>query len=62
MKVVSLEIRSLKSPLQCLCVTGLLLATLAALRAFNQHQAKSAAIHFEELPVEVITTLNLSVK
>ena len=29
----------------------------AALRAFNRHQATSAAISFEEVPADVITTL-----
>jgi hypothetical protein len=41
-------------------MTGSLLAIVAALRVFNHHQAKSAAIYFEELPQEVVITLRLS--
>jgi len=55
----SLEQSALDSLPQFLCMTGALLATVAALRAFNHHQAKSAAIYFEELPREEITTLGL---
>ncbi len=61
MQFASLEQSALKSLLQFLCMTGSLLAVVVALRAFNQHQAKAAAIYFEELPTEVITTLKLSV-
>jgi hypothetical protein len=57
---VSLEQNALNSLPQFLYMTGSLLAIVAALRVFNHHQAKSAAIYFEELPTEVITTLRLS--
>jgi hypothetical protein len=56
----SLEQRALSSLPQFLCMTGALLTIIAALRASNHHQAKSAAIYFEELPSEVIITLKLS--
>ena len=55
------EQTALNSVPQFLILTGSLLAIVAALRAFNHQQAKSAAIYFEELPEEVITTLRLSV-
>ena len=61
MKFVSLEQRAFTHPPALLVIIGSLLALLAALRAFNHHQAKHAAIYFEELPVEVLTTLKLSV-
>lgn len=57
----SIEQNALDSLPQFLCITGSLLAIIAALRAFNHFQAKSAAIYFEEIPAEVITTLKLSV-
>jgi hypothetical protein len=60
MKFASLEQSAFNSLPQFLCMTGSLLAIVAALRVFNQHQAKSAAIYFEELPPDVITTLKLS--
>jgi hypothetical protein len=60
MRFASLEQHALNSLPQFLCMTGFLLAIIAALRAFNHHQARSAAIYFEELPPEIITTLRLS--
>jgi hypothetical protein len=57
---VSLEQNALHSLSQFLCMAGSLLAIVGALRGFNHHQAKSAAIYFEELPTEVLTTLRLS--
>lgn len=61
MQFATFEQRTLSSLPQFLLLTGSLLAMIAALRALNHHQAKSAAIHFEELPTDVITTLKLSV-
>jgi hypothetical protein len=60
MKFTSIERSALDSLPKVFWMAGSLLATLAALRVFNHHQAKSAAIYFEELPTEVITTLRLS--
>jgi hypothetical protein len=60
MKFTSIERTALNSLAKFLCLAGSLLAIIAALRAFNHYQAKSAAIYFEELPAEVITTLRLS--
>ena len=60
MKFVSLEQRALSNLPALFIMTTSLLVLLAALRAFNQRQAASAAIYFEELSVEVITTLKLS--
>jgi hypothetical protein len=57
---VSLEQSSFHSLPQFLCMTVFLFAIIAVLRALNHYQAKSAAIYFEELPMEVITTLRLS--
>jgi hypothetical protein len=57
----SLEQNAMDSLPRFLGMTGSLLAIVAALRIFNHHQAKSAAIYFEELPTEVLTTLRLSV-
>jgi hypothetical protein len=57
---VSLEQSALDGLPQFLYMTGSLLAIVAALRVFNHHQAKSAAIYFEELPTEVLTILRLS--
>jgi hypothetical protein len=62
MKFASLEQTVLTSPPRFLCITGFLLAIISALRVFNHHRAKSAAIYFEELPAEVLTTLNLSTR
>jgi hypothetical protein len=55
------EQNALNSMPQFLILTVSLLAFIAALRVFNHQQAKSAAIYFEELPEEVMTTLKLSV-
>jgi hypothetical protein len=60
MKFASLEQSAFSSLPKFLCMAGSLVAIIAALRAFNHYQAKSAAIYFEELPAEVITTLRLS--
>ena len=60
MRFASLEQRALNSLPRFLCVTGVLVAVVAALRVFNYYRAKTAAIYFEELPEEVITTLGLS--
>lgn len=60
LKFTELEQSAFRSLPEFLCMTVSLLAIIAALRAFNQYQAKSAAIYFEELPVEVVTTLRLS--
>jgi hypothetical protein len=60
MQFASREQRAIESPPQFLYLTGSLLVLVTALRAFNHHQAKSAAIYFEELPAEVLTTLKLS--
>jgi hypothetical protein len=60
MKFTSIERSALNSFPTFLCMAGCLLAIIAALRTFNHHQAKSAAIYFEELPIDVITTLRLS--
>jgi hypothetical protein len=60
MKCASLEQRALEGLPQFLGMTGSLFAVVAALRAFNYYRAKTAAIYFEELPPEVITTLRLS--
>jgi hypothetical protein len=54
------EQSALNSLPQFLFMVGSLLAIIATLRVFNHHQAKSAAIYFEEVPAEVITTLRLS--
>lgn len=56
----SIEKNALNSLPQFLYMTGSLLAIVGALRTLNYHEAKSAAIYFEELPQEVITTLRLS--
>jgi hypothetical protein len=60
MKFVSLEQHAFTHLPALLAIIGFLMVVLVALRAFNHRQAKSAAIYFEELPVEVITTLKLS--
>ena len=60
MRFASLEQRALNSLPRFLCVTGVLVAVVAALRVFNYYRAKTAGIYFEELPEEVITTLGLS--
>jgi hypothetical protein len=61
MKFTSIERSALDSLPKFLCMAASLLAIIAAIRAFNHYQAKSAAIYFEELPAEVITTLRLSI-
>jgi len=38
----------------------ILVGCALALHAYNDHRGKSAVIHFEEIPDEVITTLKLS--
>jgi hypothetical protein len=61
MKFVSLEQRAFTYLPALLVIIGSLIVVLVALRVFNHHEAKAAAIYFEELPVEVLTTLKLSV-
>jgi hypothetical protein len=61
MRFALLEQSTINSLPQFFCMTGSLVAVIAALRAFNHYEAKSAAIYFEELPPEIITTLRLSV-
>lgn len=62
MQFVALEQRTLTSLPQFLLLTSSAIAIIAALRAFNKYQSKSAAIYFEKLPTEVITTLSLSIR
>jgi len=60
MRFASLEQRALERLPQFLGMSSCLLAIVVALRVFNHWRARSAAIYFEELPAEVITTLRLS--
>jgi hypothetical protein len=53
------EHQALNDPIRFAWLLALFTATDIALWTFNRHQAKSAVLYFEELPLEIITTLNL---
>lgn len=61
MEFASLEQRAFTHLPALLLIIGSLIVVIAALQVLNHHRAKSAAIYFEEVPVEVLTTLKLSV-
>jgi len=54
------ELSALHQPLRFFMMLFSLSAARTALWAQNQRRAKSAVLHFEELPDEIITTLGLS--
>jgi hypothetical protein len=60
MQFVSLEQRAFTHLAALLVIIGSLIVLLIAIQALNHRQATSAAIYFEELPAEVLTTLKLS--
>jgi hypothetical protein len=60
MQFVKLEQSALSSVPQYLWITGSLLAVVIGLRLFNRHEAKAAAIYFEELEMAQTITLGLS--
>jgi hypothetical protein len=61
MQFVKFEQSALSSLSQSLWLAGSLLAMVGALRIFNRHEAKAAAIYFEELEMAQTITLGLSV-
>ncbi|HTF61988.1 MAG TPA: hypothetical protein VK638_04675, partial [Edaphobacter sp.] len=54
-----IELKALHNPSQYAVLMVVLGTASAGLWAFNHHRAKSAALYFEELSPEVITTLGL---
>jgi hypothetical protein len=61
MQFVKLEQSALSNVAEYLWITGSLLGGVVGLRLFNRHEAKSAAIYFEELEMAQTITLGLSV-
>ena len=57
---VELELRALHEANKFGFMVCILVGCALALFAYNDHRGKSAVIHFEEIPDEVITTLKLS--
>jgi len=57
---VEFEQRALRDANKFGFMVCILVGCALALHAYNDHRGKSAVIHFEEIPDEVITTLKLS--
>jgi len=56
------EQQVLSSPVHCVGMASFLGAAALGLYIFNRYQARSAVLNYEELPLEVITTLGLTLK
>jgi hypothetical protein len=59
LSTAEVEMPALNEPLRYAGSMVVLIALALALCIFNRHRAKSAVLHFEELPPDVITTLGL---
>jgi hypothetical protein len=60
MSMSEYEKNALNDPFRLILMASVLIVTEAGLWAFNRHRAASAVLYFEELPLEVVTTLRLS--
>ena len=59
LSTAEVEMPALNEPLRYAGSMAVLIALALALCIFNRHREKSAVLHFEELPPDVITTLGL---